>query len=258
MGGAQLFQRYCKYSSEFVANYDKFKHVYAKAVRKAAWGAWHQRVRAGESPWPTELWPAAKRRVHGALGGGKHDGLHGHTSSAALSPPTFDTQITEALSREDALACKVNLRSLFKRPHNCSYHHILHATVDTHILRPQASYSQTCLSSTLSKHIASFRLECSTVNAHTLYTKPLLLRTCEYCRAMHNITVHENEFHVAMICPLYHQIRGQLFRECMHAQFFVSMQCDDVYDIYIGLLNAHGHKYVKLVARFLSQMRLWQ
>ena len=176
-GGLNFFKDIVHYSSEFVANYDKFKHVYAKAVRKAAWGAWHQRVRAGESPWPTELWPAAKRRVHGALGGGGHDGLHGHTSSAALSPPTFDTQITEALSREDALACKVNLRSLFKRPHNCSFHHILHATVDTHILRPQASYSQTCLSSTHSKHIASFRLECSTVNAHTLYTNPLLLCT---------------------------------------------------------------------------------
>ena len=58
-------------------------------------------------------------------------------------------------------------------------------------------------------------------------------RARRYCKYMYctnlNINVLEDEFHVAMLCPLYEQLRGQLLTRCTvppHRDMFLKLMTD--------------------------------
>ena len=109
----------------------------------------------------------------------------------------------------------------------------------------------------MQKAYCLFRLGIAPLHAHIgRWTKPspthVLARTCQFCVAVYERQVVEDEYHVCMECPLYDVLRYALLsRLDSPGPNSVIRQCSTLTDLFRCLLNLTRKSQIWLVCRFL-------
>ena len=95
-------------------------------------------------------------------------------------------------------------------------------------------------------------MECAPTAFNTDHQTALAYtRCCTFCRSQLNVQVIENEFHIAMICPLYTKLRIDMLKSINDTENLD--QCSDMYSQYIRMHSSSSQRSIKCVASYLNE-----